>query len=61
MNQTFTLVSYYIAKHFNKQLTETYVDDFTPSDSCIQSILNYSKSYSVQKSNHVGFCEVTLN
>ena len=61
MNQTFTLVSYYITQHLNKQLTEMYVDDFSPSNSCINAILNYSKSYSVQKSHYVGFCEMIGN
>lgn len=61
MNQTFTLVSYYITQHLNKQLTEMYVDTFSPSNHCIQSILNYSKAFSVQKSNVVGYLEINAN
>lgn len=61
MHQTFTLVSSYVKSHKNKQQAENLVDAFEPSESIIQSILNYSKSLTVIKSKHVDFIEVVAN
>jgi hypothetical protein len=61
MNQTFTLVSFYITRYLNKQLTEMYVEDFSPSKNSIQTILNYSKSLQVKKSSQIGFLEINSN
>ncbi len=61
MHQTFTLVSSYIKSHKNKQQTENLVDAFEPSESIIQSILNYSKSLTIKKSNYVDFIEIVGN
>ncbi len=61
MHQTFTLVSSYIKNHKNKQQPEKLVDDFNPSDSIIQNILNYSKSLSIKKSKYTDFIEITSN
>jgi hypothetical protein len=61
MHQTFTLVSSYVKTHKNKQQSAKLVDDFNPSDSIIQNILNYSKSLSFKKSKYTDFIEITLN
>ena len=61
MHQTFTLVSSYIKSHKNKQQAENLVDAFEPSEFIIQSILNYSKSLAVKKSNYIDFIEVVAN
>ena len=61
MNQTFTLVSTTFKSTKNKQHVSKQVDDFEPSDSIIQNILNYSKSLTVKKSNSVGFIEIVAS
>ena len=61
MHQTFTLVSSYVKTHKNKQQPEKLVDNLNPSDSIIQTILNYSKSLSIKKSKYTGFIEIISN
>jgi hypothetical protein len=61
MNQTFTLVSTTFKSTKNKQPVSKQADDFGPSDSIIQNILNYSKSLTVKKSNSVGFIEIVAS
>jgi hypothetical protein len=61
MHQTFTLVSSYVKTHKNKQQPAKFVDDFNPSDSMIQNILNYSKSLSINKSKYTDFIEIISN
>ena len=61
MHQTFTLVSSYVKTYKNKQQPEKLVDNLNPSDSIIQTILNYSKSLAIKKSRHTGFIEIISN
>jgi len=62
MHQTFTLVSTLLLKtKKNKQHPEMAVDHFSPSDSVINNILNYSKSLTVKKSSSVGYIEVVAS
>ena len=61
MQKTSTLVSTILKNTKNKQQKVTFVDDFEPSDSLIQNILNYSKSLTIKKSNFVGFIEVVAS
>ncbi len=61
MHQTFTLVSSYVKTYKNKQQPEKLVDNLNPSDSIIQTILNYSKSLAIKKSRHIGFIEIISN
>ena len=61
MHQTFTLVSSYVKTQKNKQQSAKLVDNFNPSDSVIQNILNYSKSLSIKKSKYTDFIEIMSN
>ena len=61
MQKTSTLVSTILKNTKNKQQKVTFVDDFEPSDSLIQNILNYSKSLTIKKSNFVGFIQVVAS
>lgn len=61
MQKTSTFVLSSLKATKNKQQHEKLVDVFEPSDSLIQSILNYSKSLSVKKSNFIDFIEVVSN
>ena len=61
MQKTSTLVSTILKTTKNKQQKATFADDFEPSDSLIQNILNYSKSLTIKKSNFVGFIEVVAS
>lgn len=60
MVKTSTLVSSTLSLKItkNKQHAEMPVEDYEPSESVIQNILNFSKSLTVKKSNSVGFIEV---
>lgn len=60
MVKTSTLVSPILSLKTtkNKQQAEMPVEDYEPSESVIQNILNFSKSLTVKKSNSVGFIEV---
>ena len=61
MQKTSTLVSTILKTTTNKQQKATIVENIEPSDSLIQSILNYSKSLTIQKSKSVGFIEVVAS
>lgn len=61
MQKTSTLVSTILKTTKNKQQKATFGDDFEPTDSLIQNILNYSKSLTIKKSNFVGFIEVVAS
>ena len=61
MQKTSTLVSTILKTTKNKQQKVTFVDDFEPSDTLIQNILNYSKSLTIKKSNFVGFIQVVAS
>ncbi|MES2566619.1 MAG: hypothetical protein V4565_07120 [Bacteroidota bacterium] len=58
MQQTSTLVSTLLKITKDKQLESIPVEAPEPSDSLIQSILNYSKSLTIKKSDSIGFIEV---
>lgn len=60
MVKTSTLVSSTLSLKTtkNKQHAEMPVENYEPSESVIQNILNFSKSLTVKKSNSVGFIEV---
>lgn len=61
MQKTSTFVFSSLKTTKNKQQDEKLVDEFEPSDSLVQSILNYSKSLTVKKSNFVDYIEVVVN
>ena len=61
MHKTSTLVSTSLKTTKNKQPAEMSVEIPAISDSIINSILNYSKSLSVKKSDSVGFIEVVAS
>lgn len=61
MQKTPTLVSTLLKTTKNKQQAITLVDEIEPSDSIIQSILNYSKSLTIKKCESTGFIEVVAS
>jgi len=62
MHKTSTLVSTTSKKSTkNKQQAEMPVEIPDVSDSVVNSILNYSKSLSIKKSDSVGFIEVVAS
>jgi hypothetical protein len=61
MHQTFTLVSKSFKSKNNKQPKLFSVDDFEPSCSIVNNILNYSKSLTIKKAKSVGFIEIVAS
>lgn len=61
MQKTSTLISFNTKSIKNNPQPHQNTDDFEPSPSIIQNILNYSKSLTVKKSNSVGFIEIVAS
>lgn len=61
MHKTFTLVSTFEKSTANKQQAVMPVEPPHISNSVIDSILNYSKSLTVKRSESVGFIEVVAS
>jgi hypothetical protein len=57
MNKISTLVSLSLKQTSNKLKDTMLLEICTPSDSTVQTILNYSKTLSVKKSKTIGFIE----